>query len=128
MAAMEHLLVKRCVCTTFPACSLCSRSSLALYMLCWPSFPPASTTALPPPPCLHRPGCSSPPHLLPDAMANNMLCLPQCLLSPPPLFSQGNPPHLTPNQPNLTGTVGRLCILEANDPLQAQGPSMCVPT
>ena len=127
MAVMEHLLVKGCVCTAFPACSLCRRSSLALYMLCWPSFPPASTIALPPSPCPHCPGCSSPPHLLPDAMVKNMLCLPQYILSPPPHSSQGNPPRLTPNQPSLTGTMDRLCILEAHGPLQVQGPSMCDP-
>lgn len=36
-----------------------------------------------------------------DTIAKNMLCLPQCLPSPPNPSSQGNPAHLTPDCPSL---------------------------
>lgn len=113
-----------------PACSFAGDQVQPLWpgwqaphMLHWPSFPLASTTALP-----HLP---VPTHSFTQAAAHQPSvsrcnCQKHELFTPvPSLPGTSSTPNSKP--PQSTSTVDRFCILEAHDLLQVQGPSVCVP-
>lgn len=107
MAVMECMLLKPCVLHNLPwlllvpqskssHCDLAHKSSTCCTGLAShlpPPLPSPCAASLPPSWAAAHHTYTS--HGLPDAVSRNMLCLPQCLLSPPPLILLGK--SLTPN-------------------------------